>query len=87
MNADTLVKCIEWHAAKGDHYIDSATYKQWLTGQGIDWGDPHGWPIRAAEDAEFAGQKRLVKWRAGRRVGYSLATCKTKPPTGWTKIK
>jgi len=50
--------------------------KEWLDERDIDWGNPHGWRIRDAEDAEFASPNpRLIKMKMGTQpVAYLLAT-------------
>jgi hypothetical protein len=71
---DTLVAHVEQLVQQGEPIVTSRSVKNSLTAAGEDWGDPHGWPIRNAEDVEMnAPSPRLVKWRIGGMIGYSLA--------------
>jgi hypothetical protein len=77
VSPDDLVKCVD-HYWTSEHLglVPSRKVKNWLSMQAIDWGEPHGWPIRAAEDAEFrASLPRIAKWKQGRGgiVGFSFS--------------
>ncbi len=87
ISADILVKCIEAHDTAGIPFVTSEQVKQWCDESGIDWGRPHGWRFRDAEDEVFRATKpQLVKWKIdGRTNGYSGAWARILPPPGWTR--
>jgi hypothetical protein len=78
LTADILVEQIISFSAEGIFLVTSDQLKRRLSELGIDWGPPHGFRIRDAEDGELSTSKpRLVKWKAGdspnSKVGYSLS--------------
>jgi hypothetical protein len=89
LTADLLVECVEYLAKRGARPVTSRGVKNRFDELGVEWGDPHGWPIRKAEDVEFASPRpRLVKWKMGARpIAYTLATSGIVSLPGWRKIR
>jgi len=89
LTANLLVECVEHHSRLGARPVTSRDVKNRLTGLGVDWGDPHGWPIRKVEDIEFRSPRpRLVKWKQGTRpIAYTLASSGITALPGWRKIR
>jgi putative transcriptional regulator len=73
LDEELLVHIVRAHTSADSPIIWSAKLKGILTQAQVAWGDPHGWPIRRAEDLEFAGRGRLLKWKFKNRVGFSLS--------------
>ena len=93
LTADLLVECVEHHSRLGARPVTSRQVKDRLDELGTDFGDPHGWPIKGAEDIEFASPgRRLVKWKkepadSTQMVGYTLESDKVTAIPGWQKIR
>jgi len=78
MTPDLLVQAVR-QLQSTNPIVTSRMLKDWLDRRGVPWGRAHGWPIRRAEDGEFAeARPRLVKWKCGHHqtamVGYSLSS-------------
>jgi hypothetical protein len=93
LTADLLVECVEHHSRLGARPVTSRDVKDRLDELGTDFGDPHGYRLRDAEDGEFASPgRRLVKWKKGaadstQMVGYTLESDNVTVIPGWRKIR
>ena len=63
---ETLVKAIYNITSQQNTIATSREIKDFFDNQGINWGHPHGWPLKMAEEEERScASPRIIKYKKG----------------------